>query len=73
MGKTKQPASHKTLNRYIRKRFGFAYRVNGYIAKYLLTCRSNHQLEACLRELAGEIGSRVQLDNRGVMQWQPGN
>lgn len=76
MGKNNQAAQDAkvgTLNRYIRKRFGVAYRVNGYIAKYLLACRSNRQLEACLKKLTEEIGVRITLDSRGILQWQPGN
>lgn len=73
MGKTSQPARHQVLNRYIRKRFGFACRVNGYLAKYLLNCRSNQQLHASLHKLTAEIGRGVKVDRCGVLQWQPGS
>ncbi|MDC7699568.1 hypothetical protein [Vogesella indigofera] len=65
-------AKTKVLNRYIKKRFGFAHSVNGYIAKYLLTCRNDHQLAGVLTYLKEAIGSRVQPDCRGVLQWQAG-
>lgn len=71
--KTNFVAKTKVLNRYIKKRFGFAHSVNGYIAKYLLTCRNDHQLAGVLTYLKEAIGNRVQLDCRGVLQWQLGN
>lgn len=81
MGITNWPARTKVFNRYISKRFGFSHKVNEQIARSLLgggsplvkAVRSNSQLEACLQKLGEQVGRRVQLDARGVLQWQPGN
>jgi len=68
---SKQTTADKVLNRYLRKRFGFPYRVNGYIAKYLRKSGTDQNLARTMRRIEDSIGQRVRVDHRGMLQWQP--
>lgn len=71
MDHPKQTTANKVLNRYLRQRFGFAYQVNGYLAKYLRKSGTDQNLARTLRRIEASIGQRIRVDHRGMLQWQP--
>jgi hypothetical protein len=67
----------KVLNRYIKKRFAFQHRVNGYIAKYLLNSDglqqrrglfTDHALVSTLEKI---LDAQHPVDSRNTLQARP--